>query len=460
MSNYCLSFLMENPLYKNDYIESFYCDYTDNQLLIMLQEYREFVLNSFSDIQSEIKHEHNKLNICIETFKELPAEDLYKQLVLYLDQVVIPDPLFEITEERSPFNDTMGQLIGLQSDKTLDRQKLINTINYIKCISPLIISGFVVTMPISLIHEAPKEININYSPTSFSDAIPFPILEYYRSIAKVYNLEKCETGLRMDTRKPLTLGTQICVDFPDEIRMNSCMYQYMHQEVIEYDEATNIAQVRMYIPDTISEEAFNHWVIQSINQAANHHFKEKYSELVLAQKNGCMYLSRSPLTARILQMAIEKTSKDAELASMALQLDLPILDQLPITDILEIRNNYGEAFYNFRNELNSKLIGLDSIDDTDAFRHQLDTISYELNNLQVKEVEKEYRKISRTLKLDALALTGSLITSYVTGGITAIGAAGAFVKGISDIGKYYTDVHEHNGLFLWKLNNQAKKYIV
>ena len=145
---------------------------------------------------------------------------------------------------------------------------------------------------------------------------------------------------------------------------------------------------------------------------------------------------------------------------MALQLDLPVLNQLPITDILNIRNNYGEAFHNFRNELNSKLLSLDSIDNVESFRRQLDTISYELNNLQVKEVEKEYRKISRTLKLDALALTGSLIASFATGGITAVGAAGAFVKGISDIGKYYTDVHEHNGLFLWKLNNQAKKYEV
>ena len=159
-------------------------------------------------------------------------------------------------------------------------------------------------------------------------------------------------------------------------------------------------------------------------------------------------------------MAIEKPSKDAELSTMALQLDLPVLSQLPITDILDIRKNYGEAFHNFRNELNARLIGLDSIDDTDTFRRQLASISYELNNLQVKEVEKEYRKITRTLKLDALALTGSLIASFATGSITAVGAAGAFVKGISDIGKYYTDVHEHNGLFLWKLNNQAQKYEV
>lgn len=460
MSKNCLSFLLDSFLFLSECVAEGYSKYQDSEITSELEKYRNFVLENIENIQNEIKHTHDKLNISIETFNELPTKDVYKQLVLYMDQVVIPDPLFELTEERNPFSDTVGQYMGLQKTSGIERQKLTDVINYIKCIYPLIESGFVVMLPVSLMHEAPKEIGINYSPTSFSDIIPTPILEFYRSIAKVHNLEKCDTGLRMDPGKPLMLGTQIYIDFPCEIKSNGCIYQYMLQEVVEYDEETRKALFRMYIPDTIDAPTFNAWVNQSINQAANHHFKEKYSELVLARKSGCMYLARSPLTAHILQMAIEKPSKDAELSTMALQLDLPVLSQLPITDILDIRKNYGEAFHNFRNELNARLIGLDSIDDTDTFRRQLASISYELNNLQVKEVEKEYRKITRTLKLDALALTGSLIASFATGSITAVGAAGAFVKGISDIGKYYTDVHEHNGLFLWKLNNQAQKYEV
>lgn len=460
MSKNCLSFLLDSFLFLSECVAEGYSKYQDSEITSELEKYRNFVLENIENIQKEIKHTHDKLNISIETFNELPTEDVYKQLVLYMDQVVIPDPLFKFTEERNPFSETIGQYMGLQKTSGIERQKLTDVINYIKCISPLIESGFVVMLPVSLMHEVPKEIGINYSPTSFSDIIPTPILEFYRSIAKVHNLEKCDTGLRMDPSKPLMLGTQIHIDFPCDIKSNGCIYQYMLTEVVEYDEETRKALFRMYIPDTIDAPTFNAWVNQSINQAANHHFKEKYSELVLARKSGCMYLARSPLTANVLQMAIEKPSKDAELSTMALQLDLPVLSQLPITDILNIRKNYGEAFHNFRNELNARLIGLDSIDDTDTFRRQLASISYELNNLQVKEVEKEYRKITRTLKLDALALTGSLIASFATGSITAVGAAGAFVKGISDIGKYYTDVHEHNGLFLWKLNNQAQKYEV
>lgn len=460
MSNKCLSFLLGSFLFSNEYVETQYSTYQDREIIAELQRYREYVLSEIDDIRAEIKNTKDKLNVCIESFNTMPTEDVYKQLVLYMDQVVIPDPLFELTEGKSDLTNIMGEYIGFKREDSYDREKLIDTINYIKCITPLIQSKFVVMLPISLMHEAPPNIAINYSPTAFSDVIPESILKYYQSIVKVYNLEKCSNGFRMDPNKPLYPGTQIYVDFPDEIKATGSLYQYMLQEITSFDEKTGQAEFRMHIPDTIDKKSFEHWVYQSINQSANHHFQEKYSELVLAQKCGCMYLSRSPLTAHILQMAIDKPSKDAEISNMALKLDLPVIDQMPISDILEIRNNYGQAFHNFRNELNAKLLGLDSIDDADALKRQLDTISYELNSVQVKEVEKEYRKISRTLKLDAVALTGSLIASFATGGITAVGAAGAFVKGISDINKYYTDVNEHNGLFLWKLNKQAGKYML
>lgn len=195
MSTKCISFLMNSFLYLSDVVENHYSAYQDKEIVSELQNYREYVLKNVEDIQSEIKHTHDKLNINIESFNTLPTEELYKQLVLYMDQVVIPDPLFELTEERNPMTDTVGEYMGLQKASAISREKLIDAINYIKCISPLIEANFVVMLPISLIHEAPKEIGINYSPTAFSDVIPSHILDYYRSIVKVYNLEKCEHGL-------------------------------------------------------------------------------------------------------------------------------------------------------------------------------------------------------------------------------------------------------------------------
>lgn len=55
---------------------------------------------------------------------------------------------------------------------------------------------------------------------------------------------------------------------------------------------------------------------------------------------------------------------------------------------MSIRNDYGEAFHNFRTELNSQLLKLDACENNETLRQQIDTISYEMNNIQVQEVEK------------------------------------------------------------------------
>lgn len=460
MSKKCLSFLNESFLFQNKYIDSGFSNYNDDELRNELQRYRDFVLANYDEIKKEIQNESNNLNVSVETFNKLPNTDLYKQLVLYIDQVVIPDPLFKLTDVHTPFHDGISRLIGVKKNKNFERKRLVDAIIYIKRISLLVNQNFVVMLPISLMHEEPKEIPLKYSPTAFADVLPINILEYYRSIANVVNTEKDETGLIMNFNKPLIPGTEIYVRFPDDERITGSGYLYVTSKHLGYDEKSGHAQIGFRTAEDISEEEFNCWVNQSINQAAIHHFASKYKELVFAKKNGCMYLSQSSLTSNILKKAIEQPTKDEELASMAMQLELPLLNQLPIYDILNIRQNYGEAFHNFRTELNSKLLSVADIDDGEALRKQLETISYELNCLQVKEVQKEYRKIVRKLKLDAIACTGSLISTFAMGGITAVGAATAFVKGVADINKYFTDVHEHNGFFLWKLNKQAQKYSV
>lgn len=113
MSNKCLSFLLESFLYTNEYVESQYSTYQDRELIAELQRYREYVLSGIDEIKAEIRNTHDKLNVCIESFNTMPSEDVYKQLVLYMDQVIIPDPLFELTEGKSSLTNIMGKYIGL-----------------------------------------------------------------------------------------------------------------------------------------------------------------------------------------------------------------------------------------------------------------------------------------------------------------------------------------------------------
>ena len=459
MSRKCLEYLLNSFIYDNSAVESQYSLYTDQDLFEELQRYREFVVSHLSEIQKEILKD-NKLNTCIESYSSLPTEEMYRQMVLYMDQIIIPDPLFKCTETHAQFAKAAAQLMGFSGGSDVDRRKIARAVLYLKSVSSLITAGYVVIFPVSLLHEDPKEIPLTYSPNSFSGVIPKGILEYYRSIVQVRNLERTSSGQRVIEDKPLEIGTSIYLCFKDDEQLPGSCFQYVQSRVLDYDEKTGKAQFGFRLADSISEEQFIAWVNQSINQMANHHFNELYRELVLSQTCGCMYLSRSPIVAHVLGIAIDKPTKEAELAKLAMSLDLPLVNNIPLADLLSIRKDYGEAFCNFRNELNTKLLTVDTSKNAEDIQRQLDSISYEISNIQVKEVEKEYRKITRMLKLDALTMVGSLITTYPAGGVTALTAAGAFVKGLSDVGKYYSDVKENNGFFMWKLKGRAEKYSV
>lgn len=458
MSKKCLEFLQNSFLYDTTSWKERYKGYTDKQLEEELQKYRDYVLAHLDEIKGEIHTASSKLNICIESCNHFPTEELYKQLVLYMDQVILPDPLFSETHTRSPFTKTAGKMLGLPASDSINRKAICESISYIGQIATLITNNFVVMLPISIMHEGSKEVPITYSPTAFSDVIPNSILKYYQSIVAVRNLVPTTTGLRVITDKPLEMGNRILVDFIDGDRQGGLLYQYMHTKVIDYDTKTGAASMEFRLADEMTSEEFSAWVNQSINQAANHQFITLYKEVVFAQESGCMYLSQSNIVSNVLKLAIDQPSKAAEIATLALSFDLPVTSQIPLTDLLSIRNKYGDAFHNFRAALNSKLLSLDTCGDEAELQKQLSAISYEMSTLHTHEVEKEYRKIARTLKLDAAAFTGSLIANYTAGGLTAIGAAATFVKGITDIAKYYTNVHENNGFFIWKLNKRAEKY--
>jgi hypothetical protein len=460
MSQKSIDFLLGSFLYEDKLIDECFSSISESDLYNELQLYREYICLNYTEIIKCIRRDNDALNICIESFNDLPAENLYKQLALYMDQVVIPDPLFELTENRPESQKVFSKFMGFNENGKINRKSVSIAVKYIKKIYPLISSDFVKLLPISLIYETPKELPILYSPTSFADELPKEISEYYHSIARVCNVERKDGCLQFKPDIPLVLGTTIYVMFPEDERLNGGMFQFLESKVVSLNEKTGLVKMGYHIPNEISDTEFNSWVMQSINRAAIHHFTDKYNELILSKKIGCMFLSQSQLTSNVLQMSIQKPSTDTKLASLAMNFDLPIFSQVTLEDIINIRKNYGEAFHNFRTELNAKLLCISDIENHTELQKQINRISYELNNIQVKEVEKEYRKINRTLGIDAAILTGSLLTSFLTGGLTLVGAAAAAAKGGLDSAKYFTDIREHNGFFLWKLNKQASKYEV
>lgn len=456
MANIAYDFLSDSILFRDDHIKAEYASLSEDELRLELRKYREHIQKNLSGIVEEIKSDKAALNISIETLGSLPDETLLKQLALYLDRVVLPDPLFEYTEEKGNMHEPMSMLMNIAPLTKTDRKGVAYSASYMKWTTPLVVNQFIKYMPISIINEAPRDIPILYSKDNFAKDLPENIYKFFYERVKVSNIEKIDGKMSYCEDEQLHLGTCIAINFDREHVRRGHIYQFVETKYEEIDEKTGKFKILQYLPDNISKQVFDSWVSQSINRAAIAEYRTTLNELLLSKQLDCMYLAKSKFTADLLKQTVQEKGVKSDLTNLSMELELPVSDKISLNDLVSIRYNNGEAFHNFRSELNSKLLELRTINNKEELESKLQNVAYELNELQVHDVKKEFRKIIGSLGVDATILTGSLLTSFCTGGLTMVGAAGAIVKGGADYTKYINQVKENNGYFLWKLNKKAK----
>lgn len=145
-------------------------------------------------------------------------------------------------------------------------------------------------------------------------------------------------------------------------------------------------------------------------------YDETFQEVYLASRLNTMYLTQSTLKAQLLSKEMGKQSVDSQIANMALRLDVPVLENSKITDIISIRNDYGESFANFRTELGEKLLHLSNIKDNEQLENELQEVTYAINETYINQINRETRSIIRSLGIETTIATGSLLTNSMMSG--------------------------------------------
>lgn len=458
MSKVAIDFLENSFLFDSRCEKEEYSRFSDDDIVKELEKYRNHIQNELSNAVSTIDKSKAHINTVIDSFGSMPNMSDYKKMALYLNQVIVPDPLFRFAEGKNNSSEAFNTFMGLNPSSAIDRKDLIEIVQYFKRISLLIKSGFVVTLPLSQLHEQGETIPITASKTGFYDELPKEIIDFYRSSAHVCNITKQHDNYVIDYKSPLHTGTCIKVFFGDPSDNAGSCFQYMNAKCIG-DDGNGKLILRNTIPESMDEHTFKVWVDQSINQAGIHHFQERSAELFFANHIGCMYSTNSSFTANMLNCVLIEDNKGKR-ASAALKMDLPVFYELPLEDIIEIRSNYGSAFERFRNDLNKKLSELDDISDKELFLRKIHEIEQELFETSIKSVDDERRKIKHFLKWDTAVAIGTLAANYTLGGLTVVGVIGAVANGVKDLAKYSAEIKEHNGFFLWKLKERADKYSV
>ncbi|MFA0350667.1 hypothetical protein AB4486_27580, partial [Vibrio sp. 10N.222.55.C6] len=86
-----------------------------------LIKYREYCLKVLPEIRDVVKA--NGVVSCLAT-DTLSNTSHLKQAALYLEEAVVADPVFELTDFRTQATETLTSFMGMASTPKVDRQKL------------------------------------------------------------------------------------------------------------------------------------------------------------------------------------------------------------------------------------------------------------------------------------------------------------------------------------------------
>ena len=144
MANIAFDFLASSFLFDERYIDDEYRIVPEKELVLELNKYHDYIEHNFVQIVSEVQS-GNEMNVSIEVIDDLPDEQFLKQLALYLDKVIISDPIFEIALHENTSQMPIGELMHLDMEKNINRRKLAYVAKYMKWSTPLVARQFIVS---------------------------------------------------------------------------------------------------------------------------------------------------------------------------------------------------------------------------------------------------------------------------------------------------------------------------
>ncbi len=339
----------------------------------------------------------------------------------------------------------------------LSKAQVARTLSYLRAITPMVAADYVKLLPTSYIFETPEEIPFTYSETSFAERIPGSLHDFFQQKAIVESGKKVEKGILFDGS--LEVGRIISISFKDHDYKDSHGYTLLEQEVIDTDKDTRMVQFRMTMPDTPPEKAeFDAWVYQSINQTAGNVYQRILLENTLSVKFGAAYLTKSPFVFELLEQIVPVENKiQTNTVNVLLNMDLPFLDGIEIEALMRVRSEEGEAFDNFRIELDKQLRELRQVKDAETLKIKTENIVHELTEVQIRQLDQKITSLKKKFFAEAAIVVGSLCGAIQTGGLTLPLALLAASQGYKSLTEYRMVRGENPAFFLWQVLKRGRR---
>lgn len=456
MSNTIFDFLAHSLLTDPTLIVTNYDGESDQRLEYELESYRKHCIAELGRLTLEINQTAGSLS-CVGS-AEMGSLSSLKRAALYVEQMILPDPIFPFTAPKSPMSSTMSGYLGMGSNsEKLDRFALAEAVKDVLSKREMVVGGYLKFYPVSLHTEAPVQIPIYYNANGYTDLVPTPILQIFREKSQVLTAKVTPDGLIVTDR--LEPCRTIFIRFKGARAGAGYIYNLMSQETVSFDDETRIAQFRLNTPSFPPSQAhFDKWVTESLTRSAANHFRGLTTDISLAHGLGSVYACSSSFDSQLLRSSMVEVDKGIpeNAIECVLRMKLPYMDKISSRDLMNLRNNDGEAFQSFRTDLEARFRELRYESDSAIIKRKIVDIEHEMSEVQVRAISNKIKSVRRAALADlGLAFSG-LAAAVVTSGVSLLGTLTAALQGMKTYAEYRKNVKENPCYFLFEAKHLKK----
>lgn len=454
MSKIIYDFLKDSFLYQEKYLSDELSKFSDSDIKKELNKYREYILKNIHKLYEEITIYSSQIRI----FDVSNLIDLtkIKQMTFYLDQVIITDQLFKLTEPINKQQDVITNFsLGIEKNNNVNRKELIKMLNGFKEAEILVESTYLKFFPTSYFFEPKSEIPLISSNNQYSDVLPKNIMQLYYDNTKVRSFSK--NGQYLTLNKNFEPDRTIEILFQDDDTKFTNSYDLLEIKTEHINNEKNIVNIAMYMPKTKpTKERFDNWVYQSINQSIQSHFNKISSDINLSTQLKAQYITTSHFVDKLLKHHFNmQTDVKTNISNLMLNFDLKFFENINIKDLMSIRKNDAEEFELFRRELEKQMRELRNEKDISKIKSKIEDVKHELEEVQIASINLKIKKIKNSLSRDVLIGVAGLGASFITNGYSTFATLVSILNGYKSYAEYQNEIKENPSYFLWKIKKNA-----
>lgn len=453
MSHTMFDFLAHSLLLDQSLISKNYEGESEHRLQLELERYREHSISKLTSLTKEITNVGGSLS-CVGS-PEMSSLSNLKRSALYVEQMVLPDPIFPFTAPKNSMSLTMSSSLGMNTgEQKIDRIALAKAVKDILSKRDLVVGGYLKYYPTSLHSEPPIQIPIHYESNGHTDFVPKPILQIFKEKSEILTAKSTPDGLIVtDYLEPCRT---IFLRFKGSRAGSGFIYNLMSQETLSFNEETRTAQFRLNTPTSPpSQSNFDKWIEESLVRSASNHFRALINDISLSHRLKSVYACSSSFDSQILRSSMVDIEKGIpeNAIECVLKMNLPYMDKINPQDLMRLRNSDGEAFQNFRADLESRFRELRHEQDPSIIQRKITDIEHEMSEVQLRLIATKLKTIRKAALADVGLAFGGLAASVVTSGVSLLGTLSAALHGAKTYVEYKNKVSENPCYFLFSAKN-------